>query len=158
MLSAPVRLCYSCTFNTGLERGGTMLRRDFLKELAVLSAGILMPGGNLASQGPASEARLDVHQHYVSPDYLAFLTRRNATSPVPGFNIWRDYSPAKNIEEMDKAGVRTAMLSPTAPGVWFGNVDEARRLAREMNEYAAAKMIGGYRGRFGLFAVLPIPD
>src|SRR5258708_35398628 len=59
---------------------------------------------------------------------------------------------------MDKSGIATAMLSPTAPGVYFGDAEEARKIAREMNEYAAAKMVGAYKGRFGLFAVLPIPD
>ena len=59
---------------------------------------------------------------------------------------------------MDKAGVVTAMLSPTAPAVWFGDVQEARAAARELNEYATAKMVGDYKGRFGLFATLPMPD
>ena len=59
---------------------------------------------------------------------------------------------------MDKAGIATAMLSPTAPAVWFGDVAEACKAARELNEYAAAKMVGEYKNRFGLFATLPMPD
>ena len=129
-------------------------RRDFLKGLAVLGAGAVLP----VRQATTDPRRIDVHQHFVSPDYYAMLTRRNAVSPVPGYGIWRDYSPARNLEEMDRAGVSTAMLSYTAPGVWFGDVQEARRLSRELNEYAAAKMVGAYKGRFGLFAVLPLPD
>jgi predicted TIM-barrel fold metal-dependent hydrolase len=127
-------------------------RRELLKGFAVLGAGALLP-----AQGSGA-GRIDVHQHYVSPDYLALLTRKNAISPVAGFAIWKDYSPAKNLDAMDKAGIATAMLSPTAPGVYFGDAEEARRISREMNEYAAAKMVGAYKGRFGLFAVLPIPD
>src|SRR5207244_354095 len=42
--------------------------------------------------------------------------------------------------------------------VWFGDVQEARTAARELNEYATAKMVGDYKGRFGLFATLPMPD
>jgi predicted TIM-barrel fold metal-dependent hydrolase len=48
------------------------------------------------------------------------------------------------------------MISVTSPGVYFGDRDEARALAREMNEYGA-KMAGDYKGRFGLFALLPLP-
>jgi 6-methylsalicylate decarboxylase len=119
--------------------------------------GGLLTAGTLLAQ-PAAPGRIDVHQHYVSPDYLALLTKKNAVAPVAGFAIWRDYSPAKNLDAMDKAGIATAMLSPTAPGVYFGDAQEARKIAREMNEYAAQKMVGAYKGRFGLFAVLPIPD
>jgi predicted TIM-barrel fold metal-dependent hydrolase len=132
-----------------------LLARPTRRELLLLAAG----GTLLAQSTPnAAARRIDVHQHYVSPDYLALLTKKNAVSPVAGFAIWRDYSPAKNLDAMDKAGIATAMLSPTAPGVYFGDAQEARKIAREMNEYAAGKMVGAYKGRFGLFAVLPIPD
>ena len=134
-------------------------RRDFLKRIATIGAGALLTSGNSGAQTVAGQARrIDVHQHFVSPDYFALLTRKNASTPIPGFNQWKDYTPEKNLAEMDKAGIATAMLSQTAPGVWFGDVDEARRIAREMNEYAAAKMVGAYKGRFGLFALLPLPD
>jgi hypothetical protein len=130
----------------------SLSRRDFLAGVSAAAAGALLPPLR-SMQGPL--VRIDVHQHFVSPDYYALLTRKNASSPVPGYGIWNNYSPARNIEEMDKAGVQTSMLSYTAPGVWFGDAAEARRLARELNEFAAAKMVGAYKGRFGLFAILP---
>jgi predicted TIM-barrel fold metal-dependent hydrolase len=133
----------------------SLSRRDFLAGVSAAAAGALLPPLR-SMQGPL--VRIDVHQHFVSPDYYALLTRKNASSPVPGYGIWNNYSPARNIEEMDKAGVQTSMLSYTAPGVWFGDAAEARRLARELNEFAAAKMVGAYKGRFGLFAILPLPD
>jgi predicted TIM-barrel fold metal-dependent hydrolase len=128
-------------------------RRDLLKGFAALGASALLPSGNL----PAQEARriLDVHQHYVSPDYLALLMRKH----MGGGPQWKDYTPAKHVEDLDKAGIATAMISPTAPAVWFpGDVEESRRAAREINEYAAAKMVGTYKGRFGLYTALPFPD
>jgi predicted TIM-barrel fold metal-dependent hydrolase len=136
-------------------------RRNVLTGIAStgLAAGVVsLLNGTPAHAQNASGNRIDVHQHFVSPDYLALLTRKNAISPVPGFGIWKDYSPAKNLDAMDKAGIATSMLSPTAPGVNFGDVDESRKIARELNEYAAAKMVGAYKGRFGLFSVLPMPD
>ena len=77
---------------------------------------------------------------------------------MPGLAAWKDYSPARVVEGLDRVGTATAMVSVTAPGVWFGDAQEARRYARELNEYAAARMVGDDKGRFGLFAVLPLPD
>jgi len=121
-------------------------RRTFLSSLGAAA---------VATQLPTAQARiLDVHQHYSSPAYFDLLVKKNAIT----VNQFRNYTPSRNLEEMDKAGVATAMLSPTAPAVWFGDVDEARKAARELNEYATAKMVGEYKGRFGLFATLPMPD
>jgi len=132
-------------------------RRDFLKTVVTAGAGALLAQKSMGAQNPTAR-RIDIHQHFVSPDYYALLTTKNASSPVPGFAQWKGYTPERNLTEMDKAGVSTAMLSQTAPGVWFGDMNQARKIAREMNEYAAAKMVGAFKGRFGLFALLPLPD
>jgi predicted TIM-barrel fold metal-dependent hydrolase len=133
-------------------------RREFLSAVAAAGTASLLPQ-LLFGQSAAPPRRIDVHQHFVSPSYYAMLTARNSpTSPVPGYAAWKDYSPARVLDGLDRLGIGTAMLSITAPGVWFGEADEARRLAREMNEYATARMVGDHNGRFGLFAVLPLPD
>jgi 6-methylsalicylate decarboxylase len=132
-------------------------RRLFLGQLA--AAGAALAVGRAAAQTPASSPyRLDVHQHFVSPAYLAFLNARNGTTPVPGLASWKGFTPARAVDGLDRVGIASAMVSLTAPGVWFGDATEARKLARELNEYAAASMVGAYKGRFGLFAVLPLPD
>jgi predicted TIM-barrel fold metal-dependent hydrolase len=134
-------------------------RRLFLATLGAAGAGSLLHGLPSAAQTPAAAARrIDIHQHFVSPGFYATLNAKNATTPIPGLAAWKGFSPASAVEALDRVGIATAMLSITAPGVWFGDVQEARRLAREMNEYAAARMISDYKGRFGLFAVLPLPD
>ena len=132
-------------------------RRRFLGALTAVGAASLLPAGALRSQGSAR--RIDVHQHFVSPNFQALLNAKNSpAAPIPGLAAWRDYSPARAIEQLDRVGIETAMLSITAPGVWFGDAQEARQLAREMNEFAMARMVGDHKGRFGLFAVLPLPD
>lgn len=131
-----------------------LTRRRLLAGLNAIGIGMATP---LRAQ-PAAPKRIDVHQHFVSPDYYALLNKKNVQSPVAGLPIWRDYSPVRNLDAMDKAGISLAMLSPTAPGAYFGDVAEARSVAREMNEYATARMVQTYKGRFGLFAVLPMPD
>ena len=133
-------------------------RRRFLGALATIGAAAFVPARAVRSQAGAARL-IDVHQHFVSPSFHAFLNAKNSpAAPIPGLAAWRDYSPARAVAELDRVGIATAMLSITAPGVWFGDVAEARRLAREMNEFAAERMVGDHKGRFGLFAVLPLPD
>ena len=79
-----------------------------------------------------------------------------------GWEGWQQYTPARAIETMDEGGTQTAFISCTEPGVWFGDDFERERqdailLSRDMNEYGA-RMVSDYKGRFGLFAVLPLPD
>lgn len=58
---------------------------------------------------------------------------------------------------MDRAGVQVAVTSISSPGIFFGDEVAAAHLARECNEFAA-DMATRHRGRFGVFAALPIPD
>ena len=72
----------------------------------------------------------------------------------PGVLTW---TPASSIEAMDRTGVGTAIVSISTPGIWFGDVQSARSLARECNEYAA-DMARDYPRRFGSFASVALPD
>ena len=94
--------------------------------------------------------RIDVHHHHTPPPYLSAITARNITGPV------RDWAPEKSLADMDQAGVATAITSITTPALRFLDDAGARKLARECNEYTA-KLVADSRGRFGMFAVMPLP-
>ena len=93
--------------------------------------------------------RIDVHHHFAFPSFTAALKARGQ-----GHAKW---SVQMSLEEMDKSGIATAITSLLNPGLWFGDVPLARRLAREANEYAAA-LRRDHPGRFGVFATIPLPD
>ncbi len=103
--------------------------------------------------------RIDVHHHFFPPAYLERLIVWAKATGV-GAAVQKaqiDWSIRGAVDEMDRTSLATAMLSTSTPGVWFGDVGEARRLARVCNEYAA-RMAADYPGRFGSFASVPMPD
>src|SRR5687767_11001602 len=104
-------------------------RRTFLGTMTAAGAALAWRGYDLAAQAGAKPYRLDVHQHFISPSYYALLNKKNATAPVPGLAAWKDFTPARAVEGLDRIGAATGMISVTAPGVWFGDVQEARTLA-----------------------------
>jgi len=115
-----------------------MLRREFLAGLACTLA-----------KGAPAPYRIDVHHHLYPPAYRTALGTLSAGLPA--------WSPQQSIEEMDRGGIATSLLSISSPGVWFGDVPEGRSLARIVNDYGAMTA-KDHPGRFGLFAALPLPD
>ena len=129
-------------------------RRDLLSGLAALGAGGILAGSRVMAQTPGGATRrIDVHHHFANAELMSLMTQKKTS----GFGTWNGYSPAKAVEDMDKGGVQASMISITTPGIWFGAAEETKRLARALNEYAA-KVVSDYPGRFGLFAVLPLPN
>jgi predicted TIM-barrel fold metal-dependent hydrolase len=134
-------------------------RRGFLKGAAAAAgAAALIEKGAAQSQNARV---IDCHHHFTAPGYLKALASkegqyRQGFTPYFNYNVLKSYSPAKDVELMDQEGVATCVLSCTTPGIWFGDPAESAALAREMNEFGA-KMVSDYKGRFGLFALLPLP-
>lgn len=133
-----------------------MERRDFLRSLGALGAASLLPSCATMQAG-AGRTLIDTHLHFYAPSYQkAWLDWATARKQFL-FPTQRAWSPAKSVEEMDKGGVRVGVLSlPSTPGLWYDLPSAAvTRMARECNEYGAG-MVRDYKGRFGLFATLPM--
>ena len=127
-------------------------RRGFLSSLGALGAAAALPGCTTAGGGVAAKNRIDTHHHVFSPAYVQELAKVNQAPPIV-----RNWSIAKTLDDMDKAGVVTSIASVTTPQVQFADGPNARRIAREGNEWAA-KLAKDYPGRFGSFIMLPLQD
>jgi 6-methylsalicylate decarboxylase len=66
------------------------------------------------------------------------------------------WSAQKSLGDMDKGGVATAILSPTTPQVTPLGKQAGVRIACESNEFAN-QLMTDHPGRFGAFAMLPLP-
>jgi 6-methylsalicylate decarboxylase len=140
-----------------LADGGRFARRDFVAGVAAFAAGAFLPFGRPALAAPeSSPCPIDFHHHFGPPEWREFLSSKGLLHPS-----WNGWTPEKSVEELDRAGVQTAMVSITYPGIWLGpnvvSVEDTRKLARQCNDYGA-KMLADHPGKFGLFAVLPLPD
>jgi 6-methylsalicylate decarboxylase len=129
-------------------------RRELLGGLAALGASALVPGISSLAQAPAAAKpfRIDVHYHFASPRFGKELSQRKT-----GQQALIDWTPSKALDDMDRDGVATSVLSTSEPGVYFGDNNAARSLARDMNEFGA-RLVADHPTRFGLFAILPLPD
>lgn len=99
--------------------------------------------------------RIDIHQHLVPPVYREALAGAGIDSigrvPLPG------WSEQAMLDGMDQLGIAKAVLSVSAPGVYFGDQAFATALATSVND-ALADLRGRYPDRVGGFATLPLPD
>lgn len=101
--------------------------------------------------------RVDVHHHFVPPSYLKRERERVLAAMALNPALLTEWTPARAVEELDRHDIARAVVSISTPGIWFGEPEPARVLARECNEYAA-QMARDHPGRFGNFAAIPLPD
>jgi predicted TIM-barrel fold metal-dependent hydrolase len=151
------RACSCCSPVTPsvLATPASPARRNFLAG-GIAALGLGTAATSAPAQSPPAKAapdktRIDVHHHYVPPFHAEVMAAHRAGGRPP------KWSAQLSLDDMDKGGVKTAVLSLVQPGVWFGDVEQARKLARDCNDYGA-KLAKDYPGRFGLFAAIPLPD
>ena len=117
-----------------------------------LIAGLLI----MALALPAvAQQTIDVHTHIIVPEYTDMLKAHGAeleeTFPLPA------WSAERHVAFMDKAGIRTAVLTMPAPQPYYDNAEESASCIRRVNE-ASAEVKKQYPGRFRFCAALPLPD
>ena len=157
MLRIPARRrlsgrCVCCETDT-FSAAAVVNRRRFMSAGAAIAgaaaSGII--GAPAQAQNPPAKTRIDVHHHFIPQFHRDALASRRGGAGMP------PWSPARSLEDMDKSGIATSILSIAQPGVWFGDNEESRRMARQLNEFGA-KTVRDHPGRFGLFAVIAPPD
>jgi predicted TIM-barrel fold metal-dependent hydrolase len=128
-------------------------RREFLRGLTATALALAAGPAVAARAGTlSSPRRIDLHHHFAPPLFEQSARERNLLNPaLNGLSI------ARSMDEMDRNGVASAVLSIPSPGAWYGNVELARRIARDAND-CAAKVVSDHKGRFGMFATLTLPD
>ncbi len=98
---------------------------------------------------------IDVHAHYL-PDFYVAAMRQAGLNDVDGMPI-PVWSVGQAIEMMNTNGIAAQILSVSSPGITFANGEDARQLARKLNDFAAG-ILRDHTPRFGAFALLPLPD
>ena len=93
-----------------------------------------------------------MHHHFAPPEWMAEVKGRPLLNAA---NL--RWTAELSLADMDTGGVAASILSITNPGIWFGDKDKTRVLARACNEFGA-KLVQLHPTRFGLFATLPLPD
>src|SRR5262249_62087283 len=114
---------------------GGLSRRQFIAGAAALGASTMLASPAVLAQDKTK--LIDVHHHIVPPFWFEEVKDRIAAQGggriIP---TWYGWSPQRALEDMDKNGVATALISMTTPGIWFGDVAQGRRLARAHNQFA----------------------
>ena len=136
----------------------------FLKSASAFAATTALAAPAIWTQGSAALAetaaakphRIDVH-HHMFPPFVQELWKKTNTRAAP---VTMQWTLERTLDQMNRAGVATTVLSVLASGGFNMpklGVEGLRKLTRQANDYAA-KVRSDHPGRFGVFALTPMPD
>ena len=127
-------------------------RRDIALSLAALGGAAALPG--LSAMAAAAKRRVIDFHHHFNPPFLVNAAAGNRVGTTgPGLNWDLSYS----LEDMDKTGVTTAIITP--PTGFAERLPAAERAPtiRKCNDYGA-DLVRDHKGRFLQLTYLPLPD
>jgi aminocarboxymuconate-semialdehyde decarboxylase len=116
--------------------------------------------------------KIDIHAHFVDPDYLEDLKRvlgLEISSTADGKTLMRHngctlawtrsdmFDPAERLRDMDKKGIDIRVLSVSTPNVYPWTGAEQIAVTRKVND-ALARYCRAHPDRFIGFASLPLHD
>ena len=140
-----------------------LTRRQMFAGAAAIAVANVLPAtvarGQDAKSKDAKSKVIDTHYHFYPPAYQKAWLDWEDGRKIPHFANQLGWSPERAVDQLDKNGIATAVLSvASTPGVWFGlDVKGAEKMARVCNDYGA-EMARDHKGRFGLFATLSMLD
>jgi predicted TIM-barrel fold metal-dependent hydrolase len=140
-------------------------RRDFLAGIAAAGAAATLPRDGVAQAARPQSAKakhhgvIDTHFHFWAPEYLKLSQDWGAAHHAPPDPRIANWTPQVALDEMDRGGVKTAMLSLASirEGFWGADAQKATNVIHACDDFAA-KMMSDHKGRFGLFAPLNMID
>lgn len=144
------RFSAACNCALPSSAATSLSRRDVLAGGTAALALSAMGGFASNVLAKAAAHRIDVHHHIVPPTWLA------AMETIGEADQFRGWSVQSSLEDMDMGGVATAMTSVPTPQVTPLSKQDAVRIARESNEFAK-QLTTDHPGRFGVWALLPLP-
>src|ERR1700755_3723258 len=121
-------------------------RREFIAAVAEASAAMALPAAGIAQSQKAQSNKagtkhrgvIDTHFHFWAPEYLKLSQEwGEAHHAAPDSRI-ANWSPQVALEEMDRGGVQTAMLSLASirEGFWGLDAQKATNVIRACDDFA----------------------
>lgn len=99
----------------------------------------------------AIPGRVDIHHHALSAGIIELVRELGLPTPAGQWQL------SETLDLMDANNIEASVISNVIPCDMLGDKAVAARLARQAND-EAAEVVRTQPGRFGFFAILPLPD
>ena len=120
--------CVCCNSIASLPPRRRLSGRRILASSNPIASGAAAAAGRIVAAAASDETatkaavkphRIDIHHHIAPPSYVEEIKARLQAPTLA-------WTPQRSIEDMDRAGVATAITSVTTPGVWLGDDAQGR--------------------------------